>query len=245
MNEVEARDFIPGLSDEFTAQELKRLFRKQSLVKHPDTVTGSDEEFKLLVEAYNVLSKIAFNKFGKKLTELKTVKGVPLVDLGKGYPLNVSAIECENCEGKGYKGFSSRTRPEQCPDCKGEGTFFLPCKKCKGTGDYIHPKINKVVGKCNWCDGSGKFYPAYKRQREASAYMSWSWMNFVPDNFKYVTFKDGSQKRVNICKKCRGEGIVQVLDDGYQFYSECQICSGIGEIKIYNPVLPRGYLVAK
>jgi|GEM_PF-2921380 len=238
MNEIEARDFIPNLEEQFTHQELKKAFRSQSFLVHPD-MGGSDHEFNLLKEAYEFLQSRAVHTLGENVHEFQTVCGTPLADLGKGLPLTVSARECDICNGLGYKGFSDEMREVKCPDCEGEGVFFLPCKKCGGTGDYKHPRSGKVVGKCNLCGGNGRFYPRHV----GKAFGTMGWFS---DPFGVgVTLPNGQERRAHKCKRCRGSGTVCVEDVRVLKYLKCLKCEGTGEEQIFNPVLPRGYLTGQ
>lgn len=238
MNEIEARDFIPDLSEQFTFLELKKAFRAQSFVVHPDT-GGTEHEFGLLQEAYNLLKGRAVHELGEEVYELQTIDGTPLSKLGQGLPITISARECDICEGRGYKSFINKMTTIKCPDCEGEGTFFLPCKKCGGTGDYKHPRTGKVVGKCNLCGGNGRFYPRHV----GKSFGTMGWLN---DPFGVrIILPNGHPRQVHRCKKCRGDGEIRVEDKRVLKYMKCSKCEGTGEEQIYNPVLPRGYLMGQ
>ena len=239
MNELEARDFIPGLSEQFTFKELKSAFRARSFVVHPDH-GGTDDEFRFLQEAYEFLQTKAVHELGQEVHELQTIDGTPLSELGKGLPITVSAKECDICEGRGWKAFSSFYKEVECPECQGEGTFWLPCKKCGGTGAYKYPKGDRK-GKCYLCGGNGRFYPKYKPRGIPKMF---KYMNWVRDlDAKWVKLPNGQDRKVNRCKKCSGEGQVRVEDDKRLSYVKCSKCEGCGEEQIFNPVLPRGYIV--
>lgn len=239
MDDITARDLIPGLNGEFTLKELIKAYRRQSFVVHPDH-GGTAEEFSILQDAFDFLKPQAVHELGKEVYELQTIDGTPLAELGQGLPITVSAKECEFCEGKGYKVFYNYTQDVTCPACEGEGTFWLPCKKCNGTGDYRHPKTNKVIGECNLCGGNGRFYPRFRRQNVDPRDV-WSWMIFGRPEF--VVLPNGQRRAVNACKECRGHGSVKKERKDKPTYIRCDQCEGTGEIKIYNPVIPRGFLV--
>lgn len=165
----------------------------------------------------------------------KTVQGDFLSDLGKGLPLTVSAIECDICKGKGYTGYRRTKHIEDvevtCPDCDGSGVFSYPCRTCKGKGKLPNPKTGKMIIECPSCEGSGRFYPEAKG-----------------GEFIYsIAFKiiKGKQRKVHKCRRCAGWGEVlgvRKYEDGPLMYSTCGSCNGMGEIRIYNPVIPRGLL---
>jgi DnaJ-class molecular chaperone len=236
MEETQARTIFSDLGSAFSAQELKASFRRKSLVLHPD-MGGSEKDFIELNDAFGILSSLAKNGIG---ANLETVDGIKLSELGKGYPLSVSAISCENCEGKGWKSFTSDLVKVKCLHCDGTGAFYLPCKKCNGTGRYKHPKTGNDVGQCNLCLGSGKFYPRRKERRPCSIhFLEWDYRQPL-----YVTLPSGERIPVNSCKECGGDGFGVVPGRNF-LYTICPICKGVGETKIYNPVLPRGFLKAK
>ena len=135
-------------------------------------------------------------------------------------------------------------REAKCPDCEGEGVFFLPCKKCGGTGDYKHPRSGKVVGKCNLCGGNGKFYPKYKKQAPRFRSFFEDFNNFF-DFELFIKLPNGQTRGVNRCKRCRGSGTARVKDVRFLKYLKCSKCEGTGEEQIFNPVLPRGYLTGQ
>ncbi len=92
-----------------------------------------------------------------------------------------------------------------------------------------------MVGHCNACKGGKWFYPYDKRWHQRD--LSWSVFKT-----KYVP---GTTRRGIACKSCDGDGKVsrKVQLDGAKFlHRKCDACEGVGEVKIYNPVLPRGFL---
>lgn len=223
-------DFF-GLEREYSMQELKAAFRQIASKTHPD-VGGIREDFERVMSFFNVLLNHCTN-FGKRPDGTlivggdKTVEGHKLVDLGKGYAITESAKTCETCNGIGYTSFRREDHKEYrtCDVCNGTGIFSYPCKKCGGYGQYI--RNGKVIGECNLCGGSGRFYPENKRPTRGFF-----------DTIKYIP---GTMKRGISCKKCGGSGQiwVPVMSDKL-FHTICQQCDGIGEIRIFNPVLPRG-----
>lgn len=99
-----------------------------------------------------------------------------------------------------------------CQSCKGTGLKRLDCKYCNGTG-----KI-KEKHRCVRCKGTGDFFPRNNSQG-------------LPF---FMFFGDA-------CPVCCGTGL------GHKETEEtlamvCDECKGIGEIKLFNAVLPRGLL---
>jgi DnaJ-class molecular chaperone len=222
-----------GLKRGYSMQELKVAFRRVVSKTHPD-VGGIREEFERAMSFFYTLSNQCTN-FGKRpdgsiIEGDKTTEGRKLVDLGKGYPITENAKTCETCDGKGYTSFRKECdhKYQVCDACNGIGLFSYPCKKCGGSGEYS--RNGKIIGECNLCHGSGRFYPENKRPLRGFC-----------DAFRYIP---GTMKLGITCKKCNGHGQlwVPVVSDKL-FHAVCYICDGIGEIRIFNPVLPRGLFV--
>lgn len=226
-----------NVPDEFSPQALKSAFRRASFLKHPDA-GGTQEDFVALMQAFEVLKSYAsaFGASAKEMRTLTTVDGTPLDKLGKGYPLTVSARTCDKCQGHGYRKFHDTVQAQvACQHCGGQGLVRYPCKKCSGTGDYKHPKTGKIVGKCYSCNGSGWFYPEDKRPTK-HPFGTWG-------VFARVRYIPGSRKRGQTCRYCNGDGAVwkELKKDGV-LYAVCETCQGVGEVKMANPVIPRGFL---
>jgi DnaJ-class molecular chaperone len=235
MMEIAEAKKLLDVPDEFSPHALKSAFRRASFLKHPDA-GGSQEEFIALMQAFDVLKPCATTAGAspEEMQTLTTVDGTPLADLGKGYPLTVSARTCEKCSGLGYKEFHETDRKlGTCKKCGGSGMVRYPCKKCGGSGDYKHPRTGRVTGKCYRCDGSGWFYPEHKRPPRGSLFGFFDRIKYIP----------GTRKRGQTCRACDGTGQVwQDVDVGATLYAICETCKGKGEVKMANPVIPRGYL---
>jgi DnaJ-class molecular chaperone len=223
------------LAENFSRAELKKAYRVLVMDKHPDH-GGTDEEFGALTSAFKLLEGQAENQ--KKV--LYTIDGQKLSDLGRGYPITENARTCERCEGLGFKRYSGMStgtgKFEQCTLCGGDGLKFYPCERCKGTGRYIHPKSKKDIGECYKCKGTGKFYPFNKR-RGSQWRDSFGFGFRMPSTAPYIP---GTQRRGIPCEKCFGDGTTEIKTDGKPYYLVCEECHGIGEVKMFNPVIPRG-----
>lgn len=217
---------VLGITEPFTRRQLRKAFRAKSLTVHPDA-GGTEEEFLELQDAYNVLLK-----FAQKLEGLpdKTEDHYSMDELGKGFPLSEAAKGCADCSGHGYKRFTRQSGDlvqETCPACGGLGVFSYPCKRCGGIGKFKDPRTGKALGNCDGCRGTGRFVPVPK-----------------DGTWYFNTLKDG--RKGYFCKECGGGGYVMVSADEEEryYYLRCDTCKGIGEIKIFNPVLPRGLFAA-
>ena len=205
-----------------TTSELKAKFRKLSFICHPDT-GGKEEQFKELAEAYVMLLDVTHTVWTEKD---ETVDFIPLLNLGKGYPITVSANTCDICDGAGYKTFhETKNIRTTCPSCDGAKLVRHPCRSCSGLGYYRNPRTNKNVGECEMCHGSGWFYPQGKRTRWFESGV------FIPG-----TFRNGIE-----CSTCSGRGtVVDYTEIECKYHVKCDACDGVGEIRIWNPVIPRG-----
>jgi DnaJ-class molecular chaperone len=218
----EARTVL-NLPDTFTPQLLKSAYRKAALHSHPDT-GGSNDLFQRLSTAYAIL--LPHSRQDSKLTASKTDDGTKLSELGKGYPLSESARECSECHGAGYlKQCIEIQGIKTCESCGGTGLKRAVCKKCEGTGKYRHPVSNKVIGECNLCKGTGIYYSASDHIQPVA----------VP---RYIP---GTRKIGQPCPNCYGIG---TYHHTYKMeFVTCHKCLGIGKVKMWNAVIPRGLLV--
>jgi DnaJ-class molecular chaperone len=209
---------ILGIELPISYHKAKSAFRTLSMFTHPDR-GGDPEKFIEVKKAFEFLCDS--NAFSGENNSIKeTVNGIPLSEFGKGYPLSVSAKTCGNCEGKGYRILKEKDW-RNCPDCLGTGRLSYPCNRCNATG--VYKRGDREVGKCFKCDGKGRFFP--KPKRRPHVFYSWMTGNFFHEP----------------CKKCRGSGIS--LEEVEKTYAiKCDDCKGIGEIEMFNPVLPRGLL---
>lgn len=226
---IEEAMVIMGVKKSVTKRELLQTYRRLALERHPDH-GGTADAFTCLTQAYEALEATAIVESTAKS---KTVDGVLLQGLGRGYPITESAMACDVCDGKGYAEYTApgaRIGEEQCKACNGTGLFSYPCKKCGGTGDYKHPKTDRVIGICRLCDGSGRFYPKLVRTSTWSFYL------------QARVFIPGTNILGQPCRECDGEGKVDIRSNGEPYYVKCSACEGIGEVKMWNPVIPRGLL---
>ena len=240
MDSSEARQVL-NLEGDFSAIELKKAFRTCAFLCHPDA-GGSVDEFQLLQDAYAALLSSATAREG--ITEFQTVCGRAFSDLGHGYPLTESARSCGDCDGHGYQEMHEPTGhiEAECDACGGTGLTRYPCNRCQGTGDYKHPRTGKVAGECYGCKGTGWFYP------ERKGYKPLQYRNLDFDSFWsafHVKYIPGTRKVGQNCSACIGTGTREVPTGERTFYMVCAGCDGIGEVKMWNAVLPRGLFTAK
>jgi hypothetical protein len=240
MNENKARELLLD-RDVFSMRELKSAFRAKAMSAHPDH-GGDAEKFMQYQDAFDLLKTLATIN-GKEGVKAALQDGTLLTELGKGYPLTVSAKTCDSCDGRGYGSYTLDVSEKEitCPKCSGTGAFSYPCRACRGTGSHTNPRNGKPIGTCTLCEGSGRFYPLYKGKPK-KRHMYASWLDYHVD-YTFVKLKDGTELQVNKCRECGGDKRIWVPVKGTElFYTACDICGGVGEVKIYNPVIPRGLL---
>lgn len=214
---------------------LKAAFRKHAMIHHPDR-GGDPVAFRELETAYRVLSKhTEILGPGNGHTLCETVNGVPLFKLGKGYPLNVSAKTCDNCEGRGYQ-ILREPRRVKCDACHGDGWKHVKCNRCD------NGKVKKngvVVGDCYGCGGTGEFVPHDYAVKKGMRPKRFSIGNSRASIIFQSMFESWPEN--HYCDVCRGAGNY-MKKDGEEYAVVCDECKGVGEIKMFNPVLPRGLL---
>ena len=223
--------------DSLDRRLLLKKYRALAFTCHPD-YGGDPEAFNRLMDAFHILSKNC--KDGVDDKGAKTIDGKRISDLGKGYPITESARTCDACDGKGYNMFHGNAEGtgeyKTCPACGGDRVKSYPCNRCEGTGKYKHPKSGKIIGECRGCKGTGKFY-LYARKRRSNRF------GFMFEDlwrFDMNPYIPGTDKRGIPCDMCCGDGKVEIKTNGEPFYTVCRKCEGVGEEKMWNPVLPRG-----
>ena len=200
-----------------TESEVKNAYRRLAKKHHPD-LGGDAYLFNQVTEAYN----FAMQNLIKLPDEVnpKTISGIPISELGKGFGPLENGATCDQCEGKGYwKSFE----PYNCPDCNGSGrSSYSNCRDCNGTGKFT--LRSKRVVECRKCKGTGQ----YKYHHDNDDFS---------DSFSFF-FRSFNR---NPCKKCSGTGSIK--SEHLFKYHICVHCSGIGEIKMMNPVLKKGSIL--
>lgn len=154
-----------------TLSMLKSAFRAAARKAHSD-VGGSDEAFRQVKSAYDMLLPLALVVDTAEQKVLKTVNDIPLSELGLGRKDNGSP--CPRCESRGYtKSTYDTAAPylqfelRRCSDCNGSGRFTLRsgrkvvCKRCYGIGSChtrqrYTPKLETFYFVCSGCEGTGE-----------------------------------------------------------------------------------------
>ena len=222
MSEDEASDtLLLNRNEVVDHTTLKSAYRKLAHEHHPDK-GGDPAVFAKLKDAYDVLAPLA-GKEKVKAGDEATLQGDLLRDLGRGYPITESAKPCEPCEGKGFTSFKRINydfHHEPCETCRintGVSTGWIQNEKnpCFKCKSTGRFVVNGVDrGVCNGCKGNG-----------------FHWRSIRP----------------RPCYACFGSGYRTVdtkKDTNKIDHSTCTTCKGVGEVKLFNPVLPRGYLSA-
>lgn len=129
-------------------------------------------------------------------------------------------------------GLGMNVNANDCSECTGNGyTEYLGrrwtvCNNCDEDGFVKSEFI------CRDCKGSGKF-----RQRRTKEVVNCKRCSGT-GKFKHPHL-------VNLCLKCRGSKTLWSKDKESVLYRLCWKCKGAGEIKIWNPVLPKGLILLR
>ena len=102
-----------------------------------------------------------------------------------------------------------------------EPEWFIDCSACGGSGEV------RRKTECRNCKGSGKFTQA-RSKRVVDCRTCRGTGSFLLSS-------------MTICLECVGNGRV-MEKTGSPLYHRCSSCYGTGEIRIYNPVIPKGRL---
>ena len=212
-----------GLTLPTTENALKTHYKRKSREEHPDTSKHpkAAERFMAVKDAYDTLKKArCFDLDSEDVAITRTEQGDLLSDLGKGLGPTTNGRPCSSCESTGYTTWSERLA-ERCTDCHQtpDGRWEYTCRRCEGTGTF---KVNGVSkGECYTCKGTGWRKPKNQKRTQNRV---WGFGTFV-----------------NVCKKCDGTSYVHIKVTKTH-YNTCRECKGTGEIRIFNPVLPKGFL---
>jgi len=229
LDEVGARRLVLavfGLEFPPTLDALKRAYRILAKAQHPD-LGGSKEAFQQLQLSYELLTKSPFIResvespaFGTEAT----VDGTPLAELGLGLGPTVNGTDCRAC---GHHGFTTTFEKKWviCDRCDELGGEY--CLECRGTGKF-KLRSGRLV-ECRRCKGS--MYEATPFTQHRTRFSS---------IFGYARSIFDRTRRT--CRFCKGSKRQVIGDKSRPVYYRCGDCSGSGEVRIWNPVIPKGRL---
>lgn len=206
-----------GINQPVTEDELRQLYRKACIKLHPDT-SGypSSKDFGEMKDAFKLLLS------GFIVTELPTatIEGVSLSELGGGLGETVNSNPCNKCDKKGYTTTFSRER-RYCYKCDRNGVSKVPCPPCAGTGRYMQRNTKQIVV-CKNCRGK----------------------RFVTRKYGPNVLDILSHQNKYPCKFCKGTKQFFPKQTQSLVHQICKECNGTGEVKIYNPVIPKGKIAS-
>jgi DnaJ-class molecular chaperone len=219
-----------GLFRPTTMQALKTAYKRKSRELHPDINLSVDaeENFKLLNSIYETICK----RTNWCMDEPGSNTPDWINTCGKGLGPNKNGRPCENCRGAGYTVstyIDVFNLGSECPKCAGSG--YQLCSKCNGTGNY--------TVQCNKCDSNGLF--TLRSGRKVQCKVCSGYKTRVIGTCYTCNGTGRSKQLHHSCKLCGGDGIIYSEKESY---SKCHKCNGVGEVEIWNPVIPKGRLHA-
>jgi molecular chaperone DnaJ len=213
---VSSRNYykILGLKKGASLEEIKKRFRLLALQYHPDRNPGdpiSEEHFKLVAEAYHVLS----DGKNRRLYDQKGYDG--LREQGyQGFERTEDVLRTFTTEFFDFLGISG-LRPQAHPSRGADLCYQLQMSSdeaSKGGTKHIRVNAMETCGACQgnslvstadlqtclWCKGSGRY-----------------------------TESSGIFSAIGTCPKCKGDGKVRMLP--------CPSCKGLGRLEVTKDLL--------
>lgn len=164
---------VLGVSENATAEEIKKNYRKLALEHHPDK-GGNEDTFKKISEAYEILGDESkkqnydhqrknpfrgggniFEDFFNSFNNQNRTPSVP----DKIIELEISVLDSYNSVEKSF----SYSKNDRCGDCSGIGGEKMKCQTCNGSGHVTMRMGNGFFTQvfhqpCNHCKGVGFVY---------------------------------------------------------------------------------------
>ena len=224
---ADKRDYyeVLGVEKGVSDDDLKKAFRKQAKLYHPDLHPNDKEaeaKFKEVNEAYEVLSdkekRARYDKFGFAGVDPNYGAGSAAYGGGNPFAQDIDLNDIFNSFFGGFGGSSSRNRnaPRKGSDVETSVTitFEEAAKGCKKEIQY------DIVDTCKECNGTGaekgtdlKTCPVCNGKGQATVN-------------KRTPF--GVVQTTQTCDRCRGKG--KIIE------TPCKKCSGAGRTKITKTV---------
>lgn len=196
------------------AIDLKAAYHQKAKELHPDR--NEKDTTALFQEMQDAYTKLSESTAIIEVTNnaLTTIEGVLLADLGTGLSLVINSVPCDNCQTKGYT-TEAGSRFVECTDCDAVGLTLKTCPQCRGSRGFTALDGSHVT--CHSCNDIGTV-SYYKVKFNWNDRVFWS----------------------RLCSSCNGTKR-KAIPYGH-IYRRCSPCQGLGEIQIFNPVIPKGRL---
>lgn len=204
-------------------EDVKKKYRQQSRLVHPD-VGGSAEEFGELSKAFGFLKQLY--EQGSDIFDTEPLGAAK--DDRHSAKMPRKTVDGTPLSDLGL-GLGPTTNGRVCSNCDQRGYTVTKeharerCKKCAGTGSQ------PCEYPCEFCSGTGKF-----TQRRSRRVVDCRVCRGT-GQYKHPFEKEW-------CTNCAGSGITSADRIAHIYVMKCWECKGTGEIRVWNPVLPKGRL---
>jgi DnaJ-class molecular chaperone len=207
-----------GLKPPFNKEVLKKAFRNAAKSLHTDVAgeTANDELFSEMKRTYDSIHELS-KSLNRIFSNGESKEPITTIDGTHLWELGLGlgpTVNGRDCEECEHQGYLKRF-----------GKQKEYCTNCDDNG--IVPREFP----CRVCSGSGKFTQARTKRVVDCRVCKGSGI-----------FKHSHQKQW--CPECSGTKMRLVESEIEVYFEKCTRCSGTGEIKIYNPVIPKGRLFA-
>jgi molecular chaperone DnaJ len=160
---------VLGVNETASQEEIKKAYRKLAVEHHPDK-GGSEDKFKEISEAFNVLGdkdkRVMYDNNRRNPFNVGTNPFDDLFYMSRKRSAPDKVIEITVGAIDSYIGVEkviTYDKEVECGDCRGTGGDKTTCYVCNGDGFRVHTiggsMLSQVIrNTCNNCNGSGQVY---------------------------------------------------------------------------------------